>query len=166
MSRITQRRPLVVTAAVLAAAVAVVVVLLTSSSSSTPRRPAAAPSAAVSTTIAARHTRLGTILVSSGGETLYAFSRDRRGHDACAGIRGCLTAWPLVAARGHVTAGRGVRASLLSTIVVAGQRQVTYAGHPLYNWVDNGAPGDVSYVGARSSGGTWPAVTAAGRLVG
>jgi predicted lipoprotein with Yx(FWY)xxD motif len=148
----------------LLAATAAAVTLVSSSSASTRQEPSARAES-VSTTIRTRHTRIGTILVTAGGDTLYAFSRDGRDRDACASIRGCLSVWPIMAVHGSLQAGSGVDHSLLGSIRVGRSRQVTYAGHPLYTWTGNSGPGDVSYVGADSSGGHWPAVSPSGRLV-
>jgi predicted lipoprotein with Yx(FWY)xxD motif len=165
---------LAATGALLAIAAVTVVLVLSASPAagahavrahSTPR-PLARP-ATSGTVIAARRTEIGTILTTSEGRTLYAFSRDRRNHDACAAIRGCLSVWPPVTVSGGLHAGRGVRPGLLGTIAVAGHRQATYAGHPLYLYVsdadDHGT--DTGYVGISQSGGTWPAVAPSGALV-
>jgi predicted lipoprotein with Yx(FWY)xxD motif len=165
MSHLVKHMPLL-GAGVLAlmAAVAVAVTLAASSSASMRHAPSAS-AASVSTTIRTRHTRIGTILVTASGDTLYAFSRDSRDRDACASIRGCPSAWPIMALHGTLEAGSGVNHSLLGSIRVGRSRQVTYAGHPLYSWTGNSGPGDVSYVGANSSGGRWPAVSPSGSLI-
>ncbi|HEY3774122.1 MAG TPA: hypothetical protein VGL69_14065 [Solirubrobacteraceae bacterium] len=165
MSHLTKRTPVLAAGTLaLLAAIAVAVTLASSSSAST-RHAARASSASVSTTIRTRHTRIGTILVSPSGDTLYAFSRDSRNHDACASIRGCPSAWPIMAVHGTLRAGSGVNHSLLGSIQVGRSRQVTYAGHPLYGWSGSSGPGDVSYVGADSFGGRWSAVSPSGQLV-
>ncbi len=165
MPQLAKRLPLLAAGGLaLLAAIFVAVVLASSSSARTPRAPMASASSAT-TTIRTRHTRIGTILVSPSGDTLYAFSRDSRNHDACDAIRGCLRAWPIMAVHGTLQAGSGVNHSLLGSIRVGSVRQVTYAGHPLYGWVGNSGPGDVSYVNANSSGGRWPAVSPSGDLV-
>jgi predicted lipoprotein with Yx(FWY)xxD motif len=165
MSHLVKRTPLF-GAGVLAllAAIAVAVTMVSSSSASTRHAPSAS-AASVSTTIRTRHTRIGTILVSSNGDTLYAFSRDSRNRDVCASIRGCLSVWPIAALHGTLEAGSGVNRSMLGSIRVGRSRQVTYAGHPLYSWTGNSGSGDVSYVGADSSGGRWPAVSPSGSLI-
>jgi predicted lipoprotein with Yx(FWY)xxD motif len=165
MSHLTKRLPLLGAGALALLAASVAAVLLASSSSARTRPAPMAAAASASTTIQTRHTRIGTILVNSSGDTLYAFSRDSRNHDACAAISGCLKAWPIMAVHGTLRAGSGVNHSLLGSIRVGSQHQVTYAGHPLYGWIGNSGPGDVSYVGATSSGGSWPAVSPSGRLV-
>ncbi|HYB24596.1 MAG TPA: hypothetical protein VED41_12410 [Solirubrobacteraceae bacterium] len=112
-----------------------------------------------------RHTRLGSILTSASGLTLYEFTRDRAGEDSCVKIAQCAQAWPPLQASGKPIAGPGVKSSLLSTIRLAnGTRQVTYAGHALYTYVAD-SPGSTSYVGAKAFGGYWYAVSASGHTV-
>lgn len=116
--------------------------------------------------IGLRHTRLGTILVSSSGRTLYEFTRDRSRTNACVKIRGCPEMWSALQTTGKPIAGRGVRASLLSTIKLpGGARQVTYAGHALYLYSGDRGPGETFYVGENAFGGRWYAIDAAGRTV-
>jgi predicted lipoprotein with Yx(FWY)xxD motif len=111
-----------------------------------------------------RHTSVGTILVSSRGFTLYAFTRDAKNKDACQKIKACLKLWPAVTTSGRPLAGTGVKRSLIGTIRLAnGKKQVTYAGHPLYTYVGDSAPGQTYYVNFFQFGGYWPAVNASGR---
>jgi predicted lipoprotein with Yx(FWY)xxD motif len=113
-----------------------------------------------------RHTTVGSILVNGRGFTVFAFTRDSRNHDRCAAISGCTSIWPLVTTRGTPTVGPGVRRRLVGAIELAGgQRQVTYAGHPLYTYIADSGPGDTSYVGVSQFGGRWLALTAAGHTV-
>jgi predicted lipoprotein with Yx(FWY)xxD motif len=113
-----------------------------------------------------RHTRLGTILVSASGRTLYEFTRDHRSANSCLRISGCAEVWPALQTRGKPLAGRGVRASLLSSIrLPSGARQVTYARHPLYLYAGDSGPGETSYVGESQFGGRWYALRASGALV-
>lgn len=118
------------------------------------------------TKIGLRKTSLGTILVNSRGFTLYAFSKDGRNTDACVKISGCIQVWPAVTTTGKPVAGPGVKANLLGTIPYKGSlKQVTYAGHPLYSYVADEGPGSTDYVGESESGGTWPALNAAGHEI-
>jgi predicted lipoprotein with Yx(FWY)xxD motif len=112
-----------------------------------------------------RHTSLGSILTSASGLTLYDFTRDHGDHNSCVTVKGCATVWPALQTSGAPSAGRGVRASLLSTIALAGGvKQVTYAGHPLYLFKGD-EPGDTAYVGIEQFGGAWDALNAAGNGV-
>jgi predicted lipoprotein with Yx(FWY)xxD motif len=113
-------------------------------------------------TVQLRHTSLGSILVSSSGRTLYEFTKDRGNKNSCAATSGCSAVWPSLKASGRLTAGAGVKASLLST---TSGKQVTYAGHPLYTYTGDSGPGATSYVGVKAFGGAWDAVNASGGAV-
>lgn len=95
----------------------------------------AAPSARTAATTVDVHTsKLGKILVTSSGRTLYAFKLDSKGKSNCTGS--CATIWPPLTGTPH--AGPGVSASKLGTISRGrGVRQITYAGHPLYTFVSD-----------------------------
>jgi predicted lipoprotein with Yx(FWY)xxD motif len=113
-----------------------------------------------------RHTRLGNILATSSGFTLYEFTRDHSSADTCVHIRECTGTWPPLQTSGRPTAGPGVKASLLSTTrLPGGKTQATYAGHPLYLYSGDSGPGETSYVGETAFGGRWYAVSASGGAV-
>lgn len=59
----------------------------------------------------------------------------------------------------------GCRRPLLSTIKVLGERQLTYAGHPLYIDSATTKPGETSKVGTKQFGGKWYAINAKGHAV-
>jgi predicted lipoprotein with Yx(FWY)xxD motif len=129
-----------------------------------PASPTARASRAASVQL--RHTSLGEILVSSSGQTLYEFTRDRGDHDSCVSVKGCSQVWPALRESGKPTTGAGLRSSLLSTIALAGGvRQLTYAGHPLYTYSGAYGAGETSYVGAKQFGGSWYALSASGATV-
>ncbi len=113
-----------------------------------------------------RHTRLGNILATSSGFTLYEFTHDHARANTCVLISGCSESWPALQTSGRPTAGPGVRASLLSTTRLPhGKTQVTYAGHPLYLYSGDSGPGETSYVGESAFGGRWYALNSAGGAV-
>jgi predicted lipoprotein with Yx(FWY)xxD motif len=117
------------------------------------------------TEVLLRHTSLGSILATSSGFTLYEFTHDRGSEDSCVKVRGCAQAWPALTTSGQPSAGPGVKASLLSSIRIAGgARQVTYAGHPLYTYVAD-SRGSTDYVGVSAFGGYWYALSASGHTV-
>jgi predicted lipoprotein with Yx(FWY)xxD motif len=111
-----------------------------------------------------RHTSLGSILTTSSGLTLYMFTHDRSGENSCVKVKACAKAWPALDTSGTPVAGPGVQRSLLSTIRVAGAKQVTYAGHALYTFSDD-TPGSTGYVGVKEFGGNWYALSATGHEV-
>lgn len=122
--------------------------------------------AAKTTTVTLRHTRLGEILTTSSGLTLYEFTRDRADKDSCESIPGCAQTWPPFESTGKPQAEGGVRSSLLSAIKLSGSaKQVIYDGHPLYLYAGDTQAGDTSYVGVKSFGGSWDALNASGHGV-
>lgn len=126
--------------------------------SSTPASQAAG-SAAGPTRVALRSTPLGSVLTDGAGRTLYMYSPDRPGTSACSGQ--CLVVWPALA--GRPSAGAGASASLLGTITRSdGSTQATYAGHPLYRYAGDTAPGDVAGEGIQ---GIWWVLDAHGAPV-
>src|SRR5207248_10216056 len=103
---------------------------------------------------------------NSKGFTLYIYSRDSRNKDRCIKVTGCLSAWPILSAKGKPTAGAGVKQSLPGTIKLSnGKRQVTYNGWPLYTYIGDTTRGATSYIGVFNTGGTWFAINASGRKV-
>jgi predicted lipoprotein with Yx(FWY)xxD motif len=83
-------------------------------------------------------TSLGKVLVDHNGMTLYSFDKDADGKSACNGD--CAKAWPpLMAAEGAAPMGD-------YTIITRddGGKQWAYDGKPLYLWVKDTKPGDVT----------------------
>ena len=112
-----------------------------------------APAAMAGTTISARGSQFGTMLWGPNRQAVYVFERDGRGPSRCYGS--CARAWPPVYANGTPVAGRGVRSALLGTTRRrGGRRQVTYAGRPLYYYVNEG-PGEVLCHNVNLNGGLW-----------
>jgi predicted lipoprotein with Yx(FWY)xxD motif len=115
-------------------------------------------------TITLRDSDYGRILFDGRGRALYAFTRDSRGRSVC--VDTCAASWPPYLVRGSLRAGAGVEASLLDTTQRPnGDRQVTYAGRPLYYWVGDREPGDVGCQNVSEFGGLWLVQRASGRLV-
>jgi predicted lipoprotein with Yx(FWY)xxD motif len=95
----------------------------------------------------------GTMLFDSRRQAIYVFERDGKDKSACYGE--CAKAWPPVFTDGKPVAGRGVKARLLGTIKRrGGAKQVTYAGRPLYFYVNEG-PGQVLCHNVDLNGGLW-----------
>lgn len=115
-------------------------------------------------TITLHSTKLGKVLATRAGMTLYLFKVDKNGKSACYGK--CATYWPPLMKTGKLTAGTGLKASLLGTTKRRnGTRQVTYAGHPLYRFKLDKRAGQVAGQGQNFFGGKWYALSAAGRAV-
>jgi predicted lipoprotein with Yx(FWY)xxD motif len=117
-----------------------------------------------SPTLKLRTTRFGRILFAGNGRVLYGFTRDRRGGPSRC-YADCAAAWPVYYARGALTAGSGVKRSLLGTVRRRdGRRQVTYNGWPLYYYAHERA-GEVRCQNVATHGGTWLVVRPNGTLV-
>jgi predicted lipoprotein with Yx(FWY)xxD motif len=143
-------KALLLFALVLAAAV----VGLSSSASATPG----------SATVSTASSKLGRILVDSRGRTLYLFEKDTRGNSACAGT--CAVYWPPVLTRAVPTAGHNAQRSLLGVIRRSnGTRQVTYAGHPLYRFVQDTKPGQTNGQDLHDFGAGWYVLSPAGTTI-
>jgi predicted lipoprotein with Yx(FWY)xxD motif len=109
-------------------------------------------------------TKVGNVLATSSGRTLYLFLADKHGRSACYGK--CATFWPPLMKKGSVRAATGVKAKLLGTTKRKnGKLQVTYRGHPLYLFkLDKGA-GQTAGQGQNFFGGKWFVVSAAGSAI-
>jgi predicted lipoprotein with Yx(FWY)xxD motif len=117
-------------------------------------------------TVGLAHTSAGKLLVASNGFTLYQFSKDGRNHDACVKISGCASVWPPYTVKGKPSAGSGVKASDLGTIAIGGgKHQVTYFGHPLYEYSGDSSPAATDYLNTPAEGGVWTGVSASGGKV-
>jgi predicted lipoprotein with Yx(FWY)xxD motif len=124
----------------------------------------AAPTAHGSATVSTATSQLGRILVDSRGRTLYLFERDARGRSACAGT--CATYWPPLLTKGTPTAGRAAKKALLGVTHRAdGTRQVTYAGHPLYRFVQDTKPRQTNGQDLHDFGAGWYVLAPAGTKI-
>ena len=110
---------------------------------------------------------VGKILVDSEGMTLYYFQKDQKGsgESKCEGP--CAEAWPPLTSEGEPEAMTGVRASMLGTIERAdGTTQVTYAGWPLYTFVEDKKPGEDNGTDSKAFGASWYPLHANGEKAG
>src|SRR5215469_12217923 len=116
-------------------------------------------------TVTLHKTKLGKVLATKSGMTLYLFAADKqKGKSACNGQ--CTTYWPPLIVKGKPTAGTGVKARLLGTIKRNnGAKQVTYAGHPLYRYKLDKRSGEEEGEGQDFFGGKWYGVNSSGRAV-
>ena len=104
---------------------------------------------------------LGLILADSRGHTLYEFRRDRGTTSSCYGP--CAQAWPPLLTEGAPQPSNGADGSLLGTTKRKdGSEQVTYAGHPLYAYTGDKAPGEANGNDVEAFGAEWYALTPTG----
>jgi predicted lipoprotein with Yx(FWY)xxD motif len=107
---------------------------------------------------------LGTVLVDSEGFTVYEFAKDNGTTSSCYGE--CEENWPPVTTKGAPTAGEGAMSSHLGTTKRKdGTLQVTYAGHPLYTFVQDKSPGEANGNGTEFFGGKWSVLDESGSAV-
>ena len=97
---------------------------------------------------------MGTFLTDASGKSLYMFASDTATKSSCSGP--CVTYWPPLTTTGAVQASGQVTAGKLGTITRAdGSKQVSYAGHPLYYFKLDTAPGDTNGQGSSNFGAKW-----------
>ena len=103
----------------------------------------------------------GMLLVDSKGMTLYDFHKDKGTESSCYGE--CAKAWPPLLTRGEPQPSNGADASQLGmTERKDGTMQVTYAGHPLYGFIGDKAPGEASGNNVDAFGAQWYALQGSG----
>jgi predicted lipoprotein with Yx(FWY)xxD motif len=120
---------------------------------STPAETPSTPAAAISVGTASG---VGQVLVDSKGMTLYYFQKDGNGSgkSACSGA--CASAWPPLTTGSAAKAMSGAQAAMLGTIKRSdGTEQVTYAGWPLYTFVEDKKPGEDNGTDSKAFGASW-----------
>lgn len=130
------------------------------SSSQSSSQSSSPPAAGAALTV--RHTSLGDVLVNGSGMTVYLLTSDKPNQSLCDST--CLTYWPPVAAI-HPGAAKGVSAKVATTATTTGGQVATVGGWPVYTYVEDHAPGDVTGEGVKSFGGVWYAVSPSGQPV-
>lgn len=109
--------------------------------------------------------KVGPVLVDAKGFTVYDFHKDEGATSSCYGS--CAGVWPPVLTEGAPTAGEGASAGKLGTTKRKdGTTQVTYAGHPLYTYVDDKKPGEANGNDFSSFGAQWYALKGSGEEAG
>lgn len=99
---------------------------------------------------------VGEVLVDANGLTLYYFEKDQKGSGASKCSGACAEAWPPLLSEGEPKAMSGVQPSMLGTIERSdGTTQVTYAGWPLYTFVEDKQPGEDNGTDSKAFGAPW-----------
>ena len=126
---------------------------------------AAVASAAAGTAVEVEKTaKLGKVVATAQGKTLYLFRADHGTTSACYGK--CATYWPPLLTAGKPVAMAGVKASLLGTTKRKdGRLQVTYKGHPLYTFLLDKKAGQTSGEGSNAFGAKWYALAPSGATI-
>ncbi|MDG3441448.1 hypothetical protein [Nitrospirillum amazonense] len=96
-------------------------------------------------------TAKGKTLVDAKGMTLYTFDHDMSGQSNC--IAACAKNWPALPA----TADAGAKGDWTIITRDDGSKQWAYKGKPLYTFVKDGKPGDIT--GDGLANGAWHVAT-------
>ena len=135
-----------------------------SGSSATPKMttPTPASAAVVKTATATVGGKSETILTNAQGMTLYYYTPDKASSVTCTGA--CAALWPpLSATSGTKVTVPGASGTFGTASNPSGGSVVTYNGWPLYTYVKDKAPGDVTGQGVK---GVWfvatPGLTSSG----
>jgi predicted lipoprotein with Yx(FWY)xxD motif len=127
-------------------------------------QPAATQSVSSASTVTidvASDPTLGKFLVDSKGMTLYVFTKDGPDQSNCDAK--CMANWPPLVTSGTAKVGPGVDASLIGTAALAdGSKIVTYDHMPLYYFIKDTQPGQIS---GENVGSVWFVVSPAGKPV-
>jgi superoxide dismutase, Cu-Zn family len=109
----------------------------------------------------AEHETYGEYLTDGEGRALYLFLNDEQGESVC--YDQCAQNWPPLLTTEDAEAGEGVDGDLLGTIERQdGSLQVTYNDWPLYYFINDAEPGDVSGQGV---GEAWYLVSLEGEAI-
>ena len=93
--------------------------------------------------------------------TLYIFTKDGRDQSNC--DASCLANWPPLLTLGSPNRGQGVDSSKVGSALLSdGTSIVTYDHRPLYYWVKDTQPGDITGQGV---GGVWFVISPSGQEI-
>ena len=135
-----------------------------SSPSTSAASPSPSPAATGEKIAVATNAKFGSFLVDEKGMTVYLFVADTTKESTC--YTSCAAIWPPVLTDGAPQAGTGAQASLLGTTTrTDGKVEVTYAGHPLYYFIKDKAPGDVTGQAINGFGALWWVVSPSGAAI-
>jgi predicted lipoprotein with Yx(FWY)xxD motif len=104
-------------------------------------------------------TSLGKVVVDANGMTVYLFGADSKNHATC--DASCQNYWP------PTPAGKasGLAATVGSTALPGGGTTGTVGGWPVYTYIGDHKPGDVTGEGVNTYGGIWYAISPSGTPV-
>jgi predicted lipoprotein with Yx(FWY)xxD motif len=135
-----------------------------SSPSTSAASPSPSPAATGEKIAVASNAKLGSILVDEKGMTVYLFVADTGKESTC--YTSCAAIWPPVLTDGAPQAGTGADASLLGTTTrTDGKVEVTYAGHPLYYFIQDKAAGDAKGQAINGFGALWWVMSPSGAAI-
>jgi predicted lipoprotein with Yx(FWY)xxD motif len=122
--------------------------------------PSATPPPMTDTVVTTGDSEFGVMLFDDRGQAIYLSDREKTSTPDC--YDQCAAAWPPVITDGAPHAGGAANPTLLGTTQrTDGSVQVTYAGHPLYFYANEG-PGEVLCHNVFLNDGPWFVVTPQG----
>ena len=108
------------------------------------------------TVLTVQKTKIGSVLATGAGQTVYWFGKDVRGSGKSACSGSCLAAWPVVPGTPVAAAGVPLAGKLGTITRPGGIVQATYNGYPLYTYAMDLTAGQTLGNGAA---GMWHVVT-------
>jgi predicted lipoprotein with Yx(FWY)xxD motif len=111
---------------------------------------------------AANGTLKKTVVINSGGRTLYSLTPETTHHLLCT-TKMCLSVWPPLTVHSKnvkLKDGSGVHGTLSLVKRPNGIWQVALRGKPLYRFTGDEAKGEANGEGIKADHGTWHAATA------
>ena len=125
---------------------------------SAPSAPSAsAPAAGTDATVAT--TTLGRVVVDGKGMSAYFFDNDKANSGASTCTGQCETIWPAITSKSSTPTVTGITGIVGTITGVAGGKQVTINGRPIYTYAGDKAPGDTNGQGIS---GIWYVVAPSG----
>lgn len=121
-----------------------------------------ATSASARAVLKTASTAAGQVVVDAKGMSVYFFTKDVKdsGTSACTGA--CTAAWPPVLTDSGTPAVEGMTGTAGTISTPEGKKQVTVNGLPVYYYVKDKAPGDITGQGVNDA---WYLVSPAGDMV-
>jgi len=120
------------------------------------RTASAAPMIPAKTVLTINKTKIGDVLATASGRTVYWYGKDVKGSGKSACTGSCLTAWPAVTGAPVAASGVQLAGKLGMITRPGGVVQATYNGYPLYTYAADMAAGQVQGDGA---GGVWHVIS-------
>jgi predicted lipoprotein with Yx(FWY)xxD motif len=117
-----------------------------------------APMIPAKTILTVEKTKIGYVLATGSGMTLYWYGHDVKGSGTSACTGACLTSWPALRGRPGAAAGVALSGKLGMITRADGVVQATYNGYPLYTYAADMTAGQTTGNGV---GGVWHVITGA-----
>lgn len=149
------RLPLPILIATVLTIVAVIVI------ASSPTKKATQRTVAAGSAISLAHTTVGKALADADGRIVYLFAGDKADMSRVSAAGRAV--WPPFTSNTLPTAAGGASAAQIGTI--AGSKQITYNGHPLYYYVGDHHAGQAAGQGLNEFGARWYVVSGAGAAI-